>query len=153
VSAIPSWSGKPAAPPPEPTGLVGRLRVQFRDFSWFDTIALLLGLLVWDLVTGLVLSGYFSVRCGAQPCTLHQNLHRDHMLLWLIPLVMFLPPVLMVLWRRKMRGLVIGVQVVVLGALLIHTVHDAHVQRQRIDGTVPCWNKLYTPKECPWGSK
>ncbi len=136
-----------------PTGVMGRLRLRFRDFSWFDTIALLIGLLVWDLVTGLVLSGYFSIRCAGDICTLHQNLHRDYMLFWLIPLVMILPPVLFALWRGKLRTLVIGFQVVILGAVMIHTAYDAHVQRQRIDGTVPCWNKIYTPKECPWGNK
>ena len=59
---------------------------------------------MWDFVVGLVLSGYFAVRCGGDVCTLHENLHRDQMLFWLIPLVMALPPVLLALWRRKMRG-------------------------------------------------
>lgn len=149
-----SWSGSSApAEPAQPTGPVGRLRLALRDISWFDLIAVVIGVLVWDFVTALVLSGYFAIRCGGDVCTLHQNLRRDELLFWLIPLVMVLPPVLFALAKRKLRGLVIGLQVVILGALMIHTGYDAHVQRERINGTVPCWNSLYPPKECPWGTQ
>lgn len=149
-----SWAQPGSAPTPAaPDGGLARLRRHFRDFSWFDLISVTLGLLVWDFVTGLCLSGYFSIRCGGDACTLRQDLRRDELLYWLIPLVMILPPVLMAFWRKKMRSYVIVFQVVILGALMIHTAQDAHTQRQRIDGTVPCWNNLYTPKDCPWGQK
>jgi len=147
-------SGSTAPPePPVPAGRFARLRSWRQDVSWFDIIAVVLAILVWDFVSALGLSGYFAIRCGGEVCTLHQNLHRDEMLFWLIPLVMVLPPTLVALWKRRMRSLVIGFQLIVLAALMIHTGYDAHLQQQRIDGTVPCWNKLYPPKECPWGTQ
>jgi len=146
-----SW-GTPAPVAGEPPRKQ-RWRTRLGDFSWFDLVSAVLGVLIWDFVTGLVLSGVFAIRCGGTVCTLHQNLTRDQMLYWLVPVVMFLPPVLLVLKMGRMRTVVIVAQVIMLGALTLHTLNDAHVTRQRIDGTVPCWNPLYSPKECPWGVK
>ncbi|HEX2905000.1 MAG TPA: hypothetical protein VHO01_16215 [Jatrophihabitans sp.] len=148
-----SWALPGTEQPAAPTGVRARLQRRLRDFGWFDLVSVLIGLLVWDFLVGILLSGYFSIRCGANACTLRQDLHRDQLLYLLIPLVMTLPPVLVSLWRRRLRVLVAGFQVAVLVALLAHTAYDANVQRERINGTVPCWNDLYSPKDCPWGNK
>jgi hypothetical protein len=120
---------------------------------WFDLFLVLFAVIAWDFVSGLAVSFYYSVHCGGGQCSPHQALQRDQALYWLVPVVMLLAPVLVVLYKRKLRLLVAGLQLVLLVAITAHTAYDAHVQRERLNGTVPCWNPLYTPKECPWGTQ
>lgn len=150
-SAFVSWGSPDHAAPAEPPAAAWRIRL--REFDWFDLIAVIIGLAIWDFVAGLVLSGYFAVRCGGNVCTLHQDLHRDHLLYWLVPLVIVLPPILLALKLGRLRLTVLGIQLVVLVAATLHTMHDAHVTTQHINGTVKCWSPDYSPKDCPWGVK
>jgi H+/Cl- antiporter ClcA len=126
------------------------LRRRLQDVSWFD-IAAAIGMTgVFDLVIGLIVSGYFGAHCR-NICTLHQQAHEDRMLLLLIPLLLGLPPVLVALLLKRLRVLLAAVQAVICAALMIHAALDLRTVNSRINGTAPCWNSLYSAKDCPWG--
>jgi hypothetical protein len=105
---------------------------------------------IFDLVVGLVVSGYFATRCR-DICTLHQQAHEDRMLFILLPPLLFLPPVLVALLVRRLRVLVTAVQVVVCAGLLIHAAFDLRTVNSHINGTARCWAPQYSDKDCPWG--
>lgn len=148
-SATFSWARASSEPAADRT-LARRLGRRFQDVSWFDIIVAVLVTAVFDLVIGLVISGYYGSRCR-DVCTLHQQAHEDRMLLLLVPLLLGLPPVLVALFVRRLRVLIAAVQAVACAALVIHAALDLRTVNSHIDGTVPCWNKLYSPKDCPWG--
>ena len=121
-----------------------------RDVSWLDVAGAVAVTVVFDLVIGLIISGYFATHCR-DICTLHQQAHEDRMLLFLVPILVGLPPVLVALWVGRLRVLIAAVQAVVCAALVIHAALDLRTVTSHINGTAPCWSKDYSDKDCPWG--
>src|SRR4051794_1647668 len=126
------------------------LRDRLRDVSWFDVAAAVVATAIFDFVAGLIISGYFAAKCH-DVCTLHQQAHEDRMLLILVPALVCAPPVLVGLLLKRMRIVIATVQVIICVALTTHAVLDLRTVESHINGTAPCWNKLFPPKDCPWG--
>jgi hypothetical protein len=145
-----SWARPDAAGDEPARGLRAAVRRSLRDVSWFDVVAAVVVAAVFDLVIGLIISGYFATHCR-DVCTLHQQAHEDRMLLFLIPLLLGLPPVLVALWVGRMRVLIAAVQIVICGALTVHAALGLRTVTSHINGTAPCWSKDYSAKDCPWG--
>ncbi|HEU5271001.1 MAG TPA: hypothetical protein VFU36_13835 [Jatrophihabitans sp.] len=144
-----SWA-RPGAEDDTPRTLIGRLRRSVRDVSWFDVAAALGITAVFDLVVGLLISGYYGSKCR-DVCTLHQQAHEDRMLLILVPLLLGLPPLLVALLARRLRVAVGAVQAAVCAAFMIHAALDLRTVESHINGTAKCWTALYSDKDCPWG--
>jgi len=144
-----SWASTQAQPHTQRT-LIGRLRWSLQDVSWFDMAAALGITAVFDLVVGLVISGYYGSKCQGI-CTLHQQAHEDRMLLILVPILLGLPPLLVALLLRRLRVLIGAVQAVVCAALVIHATLDLRTVNSHINGTARCWTTAYSDKDCPWG--
>jgi hypothetical protein len=71
--------------------------------------------------------------------------------LLVVPALLGLPPVLAALLIKRLRVLIAAIQAVICAALMLHAALDLHTVNSHINGTVPCWNNLYSPKDCPWG--
>jgi hypothetical protein len=145
-----SWARPDDAEAPPAGGFRAALRRRLEDVSWFDIAVAIAVTGVFDLVIGLVVSGYFGAQCHSV-CTLRNQAHEDRMLLLLIPVLLGLPPVLVALLIRRLRVLLAAIQAVTCAALMIHATLDLRTVNSHINGTAPCWNNLYSPKECPWG--
>jgi len=145
-----SWARPGEAEAPPARGLMAALRRRLQDVSWFDIAVAIAVTGVFDLVVGLVVSGYFGAQCH-DVCTLRHQAHEDRMLLWLIPVLLGLPPVLVALLLKRMRVLLAALQSITCAALVIHAALDLHTVNSHINGTAPCWSSLYSPKDCPWG--
>jgi H+/Cl- antiporter ClcA len=127
-----------------------RWRRRFDYVSWPDIAVAIAVIAVFDLVIGLVISGYFSTHCR-DICTLHQQAHQDRMLLFLVPILLGLPPVLLALWIGRLRVLIAAVQAIVCAALMTHAALDLRTVNSHINGTARCWSDQYSAKNCPWG--
>jgi len=145
-----SWARPADAEQPPEAGLRAALRRRLQDVSWFDISVAIAMTGVFDLVIGLVVSGYFGAQCH-DVCTLRNQAHEDRMLLLLLPVLLGLPPVLVALLIKRLRVLLAAIQAVTCAALMIHAALDLRTVNSHINGTVPCWNSLYSAKECPWG--
>jgi len=144
-----TWARAGSGPAIERT-LIGRLRRSLQDVSWFDLAAALGMVGIFDLVIGLIVSGYYGSRCRGI-CTLHQQAHEDRMLFILIPILLGLPPVLVALLLRRLRVLIGAVQAIVCAALVIHAAVALRTVNSHINGTAKCWTQLFSDKDCPWG--
>lgn len=127
-----------------------RLGRRWRDATWFDAFAVLLFLAAFDVVTLLVLSGWQSTECGGS-CGLAMQLHLLRVGSVVVPLALFLPPVVLSLVLRRRRLLIVVCQLALCVLLALNNLSEQHTIKQRLDGTAVCWNPLYSPKECPWG--
>ena len=145
-----SWARPDAAAAPPERGFRAAVRRRLQDVSWFDIAVAVAVTGIFDLVVGLIISGYFGSHCR-DICTLRQQAHEDRMLLILIPILLGLPPVLVALLIKRMRVLLAVLQSVICAALVIHAAFDLRTVSSHINGTAPCWNNLYSPKDCPWG--
>lgn len=143
-----SWAQNTEAP--QRRTFAEALRWRLRDLSWFDVIAALIATTIFDFVVGLVLSAYFGTQCH-DACTLHQRAHEDRMLMLLLPILLGAPPVLVALLLRRMRVVIVSVQLVTCVLLVTHAALDLRTVDSRIHGTARCWNPLYSDKDCPWG--
>ena len=145
-----SWARSAEAETVPAGGVRAALRRRLQDVSWFDIAVAIAATGVFDLVIGLIISGYYSSKCR-DVCTLHQQAHEDRMLFILVPILLGLPPVLLALWIRRLRVLLAALQAAVCLGFMVHAALDLRTVNSRINGTAPCWNTLYSPKDCPWG--
>jgi len=145
-----SWARPADAEAPPAAGFRAALGRRLQDIYWFDIAVAIAVTGVFDLEVGLVISGYFGAQCHSV-CTLRNQAHEDRMLLLLVPTLLGLPPVLAALLIKRLRVLLAAIQVVTCAALMIHAALDLRTLNSHINGTVPCWNSLYSPKDCPWG--
>ena len=150
----PSWStatSRTESRYPRLSRLIERTR-------WFELVFTVLALLVWDFAAfflgGVAIN---ELRCPASACgpanskaiPLPTQLQILHDATWVMPVLLALP-LLVGLFFRRWLVLIALVQVMVCAFLLVHIVGQAQLTDDRLHGRVPCWNKAYTPTNCPW---
>jgi hypothetical protein len=113
----------------------------------FDTVMILLAVLLFDAVSVIAFRIGQDVQCG-HACTLPVREHQLGVAEVMIGLVAVIP-IITVLVVHTRRFAVIALQILVAGVLLTSTIgQQTHIAAE-IHGTAPCWNTFYSPKDCP----
>lgn len=132
------------------SGPLARVLITLRETELSDVLLVLLFVGVYDGIALLALTGVQSVQCGSS-CGLSSQLQLLRQAVLLVPPLLVLPPLLLAQLLRRRRLLILVSQLLLCVALTLHNASEQHTVRQRINGTVPCWNSAYTPADCPWG--